>query len=146
MGAGTAQYAAEPFTLVLKHPAVLRMLLLGRDQLETLQLPLREKLAALPNLLRLPFPDKTLTAPVWSEEPLRASPVKAHSRAENTRAIIERVLKPGGLFLNHGITHDVEGWDKTLCADFINRYVFPDGELDTFSIIAGFRQCIHCAA
>jgi hypothetical protein len=41
VGAGTAQYAAEPFTLVLKHPAVLRMLLLGRDQLETLQRPLQ---------------------------------------------------------------------------------------------------------
>ena len=42
-----------------------------------------------------------------------------------------RLLKPGGLFLNHGITHDEEGWPSTLSADFINRYVFPDGELDT---------------
>jgi cyclopropane-fatty-acyl-phospholipid synthase len=44
-----------------------------------------------------------------------------------------RLLKPGGLFLNHGITHDQEGWRKTLSTRFINRYVFPDGELDTVS-------------
>lgn len=44
---------------------------------------------------------------------------------------IHRVLKPGGLFLNHGITHDVEGWDESVSTEFINRYVFPDGQLDT---------------
>ena len=44
---------------------------------------------------------------------------------------VHRLLKPSGLFLNHGITHDVEGWKKTLCTEFINRYVFPDGQLDT---------------
>lgn len=46
-----------------------------------------------------------------------------------------RVLRPGGLFLNHGITHDVEGWSRTTDSEFINRYVFPDGELDTVSNI-----------
>lgn len=46
---------------------------------------------------------------------------------------VRRLLKPGGLFLNHGITHDEEGWHKTMSTDFINRYVFPDGELDTVS-------------
>jgi cyclopropane-fatty-acyl-phospholipid synthase len=44
-----------------------------------------------------------------------------------------RLLKPGGLFLNHGITHDEPGWRKTMSTEFINRYVFPDGELDTVS-------------
>jgi len=44
-----------------------------------------------------------------------------------------RLLKPGGLFLNHGITCDTEGWGKSLSTEFINRYVFPDGELDTVS-------------
>ena len=44
-----------------------------------------------------------------------------------------RLLKPGGLFLNHGITHDAEGWRKSVSTAFINRYVFPDGELDTVS-------------
>jgi cyclopropane-fatty-acyl-phospholipid synthase len=44
-----------------------------------------------------------------------------------------RLLKSGGLFLNHGITQDEEGWAKTVSTKFINRYVFPDGELDTVS-------------
>lgn len=48
---------------------------------------------------------------------------------------VHRLLKPGGLFLNHGITHDAEGWEKTLSSTFINRYVFPDGQLDTVSNI-----------
>ena len=50
-------------------------------------------------------------------------------------ATVSRLLKPGGLFLNHGITHDVEGWEKTSSTEFINRYVFPDGQLDTVSNI-----------
>jgi len=50
-------------------------------------------------------------------------------------ATVMRVLRPGGLFLNHGITHDEEGWHKTVATQFINRYVFPDGELDCVSNI-----------
>ena len=50
-------------------------------------------------------------------------------------ATVQRVLRPGGLFLNHGITHDVEGWKKSVSTEFINRYVFPDGELDCVSNI-----------
>ncbi len=48
-------------------------------------------------------------------------------------ATVFRVLRDDGLFLNHGITHDEEGWQPGLVSDFINRYVFPDGELDTVS-------------
>lgn len=48
---------------------------------------------------------------------------------------VHRLLKPSGLFLNHGITHEVEGWGKTLSTKFINRYIFPDGQLDTVSNI-----------
>ena len=48
---------------------------------------------------------------------------------------VMRALRPGGLFLNHGITHDEEGWHKTVATQFINRYVFPDGELDCISNI-----------
>ena len=51
-------------------------------------------------------------------------------------ATVERVLRPGGLFLNHGITHDEEGWNDTVATQFINRYVFPDGEFDCVSNIA----------
>jgi cyclopropane-fatty-acyl-phospholipid synthase len=50
-------------------------------------------------------------------------------------AAVQRVLRPGGLFLNHGITHDEEGWNQTVATEFINRYVFPDGELDCVSNI-----------
>ena len=48
-------------------------------------------------------------------------------------AKVHELLKPGGLFLNHGITHDDEGWGQALSSKFINRYVFPDGELDLLS-------------
>ncbi|MES2237492.1 MAG: cyclopropane-fatty-acyl-phospholipid synthase family protein [Pseudomonadota bacterium] len=50
-------------------------------------------------------------------------------------ATVRRILRPGGLFLNHGITHDEEGWKPSVDTEFINRYVFPDGELDTVSNI-----------
>jgi cyclopropane-fatty-acyl-phospholipid synthase len=50
-------------------------------------------------------------------------------------ATVARMLRPGGLFLNHGITHDEEGWQKSVSTEFINRYVFPDGELDCVSNI-----------
>ena len=50
-------------------------------------------------------------------------------------ATVHRLLKPRGLFLNHGITHDSEGWQPNLSTEFINRYVFPDGQLDTVSNI-----------
>ena len=43
------------------------------------------------------------------------------------------MLRPGGLFLNHGITHDEEGWNDTVATEFINRCVFPDGEFDCVS-------------
>ena len=48
---------------------------------------------------------------------------------------VHRLLKPHGLFLNHGITHDSEGWQKSSSTEFINRYVFPDGQLDNISNI-----------
>ena len=48
-------------------------------------------------------------------------------------ATVHRLLKPRGLFLNHGITHDSEGWEPSASTEFINRYVFPDGQLDTVS-------------
>jgi cyclopropane-fatty-acyl-phospholipid synthase len=50
-------------------------------------------------------------------------------------AAVARAMKPQALFLNHGITHETEGWIKTLSTEFINRYIFPDGQLDTVSNI-----------
>jgi len=45
---------------------------------------------------------------------------------------VRRVLKPGGLFLNHGITSET-GWKRTPLTRFMNRYIFPDGELARIS-------------
>jgi len=45
---------------------------------------------------------------------------------------VRAALKPDGLFLNHGITNDT-GWVDNLITRFINRYVFPDGELTRIS-------------
>jgi cyclopropane-fatty-acyl-phospholipid synthase len=49
--------------------------------------------------------------------------------------IVHRLLKPNGLFLNHGITHEEDGWERNVDTEFINTYVFPDGELDRVSNI-----------
>lgn len=48
---------------------------------------------------------------------------------------VNQVLKPGGLFLNHGITSTKPGWNQSVATKFINRHIFPDGELDTVSNI-----------
>ena len=50
-------------------------------------------------------------------------------------ATVRRLLKPGGLFLNHGITNATEGWRTSAGTRFINRYIFPDGQLDTIGNI-----------
>ncbi|MBL1177003.1 class I SAM-dependent methyltransferase [Pantanalinema sp. GBBB05] len=42
---------------------------------------------------------------------------------------IMSVLKPGGLFLNHGINATRDGHGNTIGERFINRYIFPNGEL-----------------
>jgi cyclopropane-fatty-acyl-phospholipid synthase len=54
-----------------------------------------------------------------------------------------RLLKPTGLFLNHGITHERAGWDANVSTEFINRYVFPDGQLDSISNIQRFMEEAH---
>ena len=47
---------------------------------------------------------------------------------------VHRLLKSDGLFLNHGITND-SGWQRTPLTEFINDYVFPDGELTRISTV-----------
>jgi cyclopropane-fatty-acyl-phospholipid synthase len=60
---------------------------------------------------------------------------------------VHRLLKPGGLFLNHGIAHDRAGGRKDVSTKFINRYVFPDGEFDNISNIQRVmeRTCFEIA-
>ena len=50
--------------------------------------------------------------------------------------IVHKLLKPGGIALNHGITSsDADSRSVGLGAgDFIDRYVFPDGELPHVSL------------
>jgi cyclopropane-fatty-acyl-phospholipid synthase len=56
---------------------------------------------------------------------------------------VYRLLKPDGLFLNHGITHARAGWQKNVSTRFINRYVFPDAELDSMSNIQSGMEKAH---
>jgi cyclopropane-fatty-acyl-phospholipid synthase len=50
---------------------------------------------------------------------------------------LHALLKDGGLVLNHGITtRDVNsGWMGLGAGEFIDRYVFPDGELPHLSLV-----------
>jgi cyclopropane-fatty-acyl-phospholipid synthase len=50
-------------------------------------------------------------------------------------AVVNRMLRPGGLFLNHGITSAEGGWKKDDTTEFINRYVFPDAQLESLSAV-----------
>ena len=52
---------------------------------------------------------------------------------------VRGLLKPGGLFLNHGITHE-RYWKWTPQWDFITRYVFPNGELSHVSHILSVME------
>ncbi|MFQ5694149.1 MAG: class I SAM-dependent methyltransferase [Nitrospinota bacterium] len=49
-------------------------------------------------------------------------------------ALVRRRLRDGGLFLNHGITHN-KHWKRTSQTDFLERNVFPNGELDDITHI-----------
>jgi cyclopropane-fatty-acyl-phospholipid synthase len=72
------------------------------------------------------------------EEPydkIAAVGIVEHVGVQNYSAYFARMrdlVKPGGLFLNHGITHE-RHWKWTPQWDFIVRYVFPNGELDNVS-------------
>lgn len=44
------------------------------------------------------------------------------------------LLKPGGVFLNHGIAHDLSGHGRG-GSSFSDRFVFPDGELIPISTV-----------
>lgn len=48
---------------------------------------------------------------------------------------VKRILKPGGLFLNHGITNDSDA-ENTPISRFVQHYVFPDGELARISTVS----------
>ena len=52
---------------------------------------------------------------------------------------VQRVLRSGGLFLNHGITSE-NGWQCTPLTRFMNHYIFPDGELARISEVTNAME------
>ena len=50
---------------------------------------------------------------------------------------IWRILKPGGMVMNHGITHNVLGVTSlgSGIGEFVDTYVFPGGELSHLSVV-----------
>lgn len=55
---------------------------------------------------------------------------------------VRELLKPGGLFLNHGITHE-RYWKHTPQWDFIVQYVFPNGQLDHVSHVLSVMEDVN---
>lgn len=51
-----------------------------------------------------------------------------------------RLLKPGGLFLNHGIAHQNPSAKDGKAAGFMGRFIFPDGELESIGDALQFAQ------
>jgi cyclopropane-fatty-acyl-phospholipid synthase len=54
-------------------------------------------------------------------------------------SLLHQLLAPGGLFLNHGITHE-RRWKWTPQWDFVTRYVFPNGDLSHVSQILSVME------
>jgi cyclopropane-fatty-acyl-phospholipid synthase len=55
---------------------------------------------------------------------------------------LHSLVRPGGLLLNHGITHE-RHWRWTPQWDFVTRYVFPNGDLDHVSHILSVMEDEH---
>ena len=77
--------------------------------------------------------DKVASVGMWEHVGRRSLPLYFST--------VHRLLKPTGLFLGHGVTHpEAQRWRKSISTRFINRYVFPDGQLDSVSNIQGFME------
>jgi cyclopropane-fatty-acyl-phospholipid synthase len=53
---------------------------------------------------------------------------------------VSAALKPGGMFLNHGISSHYQWTGNPVGERFIERYIFPDGELGKLSVILGSAE------
>jgi cyclopropane-fatty-acyl-phospholipid synthase len=49
-------------------------------------------------------------------------------------ARVHQLLEPGGLFLNHGITHSKD-WQRSTQTEFLERHVFPNAQMDNVTHI-----------
>jgi cyclopropane-fatty-acyl-phospholipid synthase len=56
---------------------------------------------------------------------------------------VNRLLKPQGLFLNHGITLESGRNAGTPFSEFVNRFVFPTGQLETVSKLQSVMERAH---
>jgi cyclopropane-fatty-acyl-phospholipid synthase len=69
-------------------------------------------------------------------------------RFDNYFGKIHRLLKPGGMVLNHGITHNTLDADSlgSGIGEFVDEYVFPGGELTHVArVVEGMaRQGLEC--
>jgi len=106
---------------------------LSKAQAEWAQAAIRR--AGLGARARVEYRDWRDLPPSARYDKVAAIGVIEHVGPRNTPAYLAAVwerLAPGGLFLNHGITHE-KGWRYTGMSRFLERYVFPNGELQNVS-------------
>jgi cyclopropane-fatty-acyl-phospholipid synthase len=106
---------------------------LSQAQAEWAQAAIRR--AGLERRARVDLLDYRDLSPHVQYDKIAAIGVIEHLRIAGAPPYLRRVydmLKPGGLFLNHGITRD-KHWRPTSLTEFLNRYVFPNAEQDNVS-------------
>ncbi len=95
----------------------------------------RIRAEGLENVCRVECRDYREVAGVERFDKIAAVGIIEHVRPENYAGYfsqLRRLLRTGGLFLNHGITHE-RHWQWTRQWEFLTRYVFPNGELANVS-------------
>lgn len=106
---------------------------LSQRQAEWAQAAIRR--AGLERRARVELLDYRDLPPHVQYDKIAAIGVIEHLRIAGAPPYLRRVydmLRPGGLFLNHGITRD-KHWRPTSQTEFLNRYVFPNAEQDDIS-------------
>jgi cyclopropane-fatty-acyl-phospholipid synthase len=116
-----------------KHRACARGITLSREQAEVAKR--RVERSKLGELCTVELQDyRELEIAERSFDKIASVGMFEHVGAENLRQyfrIAHGLLKPGGVFLNHGIARSHSSPPRK--NSFIDRYVFPDGELVTLS-------------
>lgn len=117
-----------------------------KDHLRSIQMSSRDRLITLLAALRLSSSAGEAPNTASDRNTLHGRGVKAHSKSENRDAIAfhydvsnefyalwldEAMVYSCAYF--ESLTNFTEGWNKTLSTEFINRFIFPDGQLDTIS-------------
>jgi len=116
-----------------RHGVHARGVTLSKAQAEYAQASLRR--AGLEDRARVDHLDYRDLPPDLRFDKIAAVGVIEHLGIANYPAYFARVhelLRPGGLFLNHGITHE-KHWRRSSQTTFLERYVFPNAEMDNVS-------------